>query len=464
MSLADRATRLTSSPTTPSSEQTTDRMNDMLGSLAGTPTPGVLIGGRYRVSGHIGRGSSAEVFAARDEVLNRAVALKVFRFDGRPGEDRRRVAAEVRLLSSFHHPGLVTVYDAGSLDEPTGADTPYLVMELVNGPTLSQQLEPGPLSAADTAQLANEVAAALGYIHGLGVVHRDIKPANIILGAGTSGDQPFAVKLTDFGIALMIDGTRLTIDGFTIGTANYLSPEQALGAEIGPASDIYSLGLVLIQCLTGELAFPGAGVEAAIARLHRQPAVPTRFGSEWASLLESMTEREPEARPTAVDVLQRLPRVIEVPPAHALAWSEEDTSTVAMEALLATPRLQPNSSHPAKPRPPRPGMKAVVAVVSVLLIALVVVGAVVDHGPRSQSPSLGTSLTPSPSSPAQTRAAAASSPSPTVRATPAMSSAPVSPSIPAPAPRPATKASASHQAPPGQAKKAIKKHGPKSKK
>jgi serine/threonine protein kinase len=275
-------------------------------STAGAAPVGLFLGHRYRLSAKIGRGSSADVFGARDEVLGRAVAVKMFRFDTALGEQRGRIDAEMRLLASLHHPGLVAIYDAGVLENGETEGTPYLVMELVNGPSLSERLDSGPLGDADTARLGADLAGSLAHIHAAGIVHRDVKPANILLGAPTAAGTRHAVKLADFGIARMVDTTRLTVDGLTIGTPNYLSPEQAVGGEVGPPTDVYALGLVLIQCLTGSLAYPGVGIEAAVARLHREPEIPQQFGPGWARMLTRMTARDADERPTAAEVAMRL--------------------------------------------------------------------------------------------------------------------------------------------------------------
>jgi hypothetical protein len=134
-------------------------------------------------------------------------------------------------------------------------------------------------------------------------VHRDVKPANVLL-AAESGSV--TAKLTDFGIARILDGTRLTLTGTTVGTANYLSREQASGADVTPASDVYSLGLLLLECLTGEVAFPGHGVAAALARLHRDPTIPGDLDLSWQGLLAAMTARDPATRPSAQTVANRL--------------------------------------------------------------------------------------------------------------------------------------------------------------
>jgi hypothetical protein len=269
---------------------------------------GQLLGGRYRLGEPLGRGGMATVYRARDTLLHRDVAIKVFASVDLPDRDARR-AAEVHLLAGLSHPSLVTVFDAGAGGGPGELADPfaYLVMELVDGQTLRQLLSGGPLSAHETAALGVQLAGALAYIHARGVVHRDVKPANILLSEIAAGRR--LAKLTDFGVARLLNGTRLTTEGSTVGTANYLSPEQATGGELTGASDIYSFGLVLLECRTGEVAYPGHGVEAAVTRLHRQPLIPPALGPEWNDLLARMTARDPAARPGAdqvADALQRL--------------------------------------------------------------------------------------------------------------------------------------------------------------
>ena len=224
--------------------------------------PDVRVGGRYRLEQLVGRGGSAEVWAAEDEALGRRVALKLVTATG--GEDAGRVGDEARLLARLSHPGLVPVYDAGT-DE---AGRPWVVMELVLGETLADAVARGPLSPERTAEVGRVLAEALAHVHGEGLVHRDVKPANVLLG------RDGRVRLTDFGIARLVDAARVTSTGMMVGTASYLAPEQVAGEPVGPPADVYALGLVLLECLTGQREYAGSTVEVALARLQRPPQVP----------------------------------------------------------------------------------------------------------------------------------------------------------------------------------------------
>ncbi|MER2136126.1 MAG: serine/threonine-protein kinase [Arthrobacter sp.] len=269
-----------------------------------------LIAGRYRLIEPIGYGGMATVYRGLDEALGRDIAVKLFRASAVDPDDVGRQETEMRLLASLTHPGLVTLYDAGKDDAgrddgPDGEPRAFLVMELVDGPDLRKRLREKPLPAADVAYVGAELAGALAYIHARGVIHRDVKPANILLPPAVAGTATRA-KLTDFGIARMIDGARYTATGATLGTANYLSPEQASGRSASGASDIYSLGLVVLECLTGRIEFGGSPLEAAVARLSRDPEIPESLGRQWHSLLSAMTSRDPNSRPTAAEVSSAL--------------------------------------------------------------------------------------------------------------------------------------------------------------
>nr|WP_256332681.1 serine/threonine-protein kinase [Cryobacterium psychrotolerans] len=262
---------------------------------------GDVLADRFRVDRLIGNGGMAAVYQATDVILGRTVALKLFRndsLDDSSGAERQ--SGEVALLASLNHFALVTLFDVGTAVIDGSART-FIVMEFIDGPDLRSQIAGGPLSAAEVAEMGADLAEALHYVHSQGIIHRDIKPANVLLAPSSFPGRISHAKLADFGIARLLDEARLTATGTLIGTASYLSPEQALGAAIGPPSDVYSFGLVLLECLTGERAYPGTAIESATARLQRQPEIPATLGRDWVNLLGAMTSREAADRPSASD-------------------------------------------------------------------------------------------------------------------------------------------------------------------
>jgi hypothetical protein len=263
-----------------------------------------LIAGRYRLDGLLGSGSMAEVHQGRDILLHRPVAIKLFRPDVDP-LTQRRFGGEARALAHLSHPGLVSIYDAG-----IDGVQPYLVMELIPGQSLRSRLLTEPLGSAEVIQLGTGLAAAIDHVHRRGIVHRDVKPSNILL--DTEGNP----HVVDFGIALLVGAARLTNAGEIVGTAAYLAPEQVLGTDIAPPADIYALGLVLLECLTGKLTYPGAShVESALARLHRPPDIPSTLPPRLAGLLAAMTDTDPDRRPTAHECQDTL-RLLDSPVAR----------------------------------------------------------------------------------------------------------------------------------------------------
>jgi serine/threonine protein kinase len=263
------------------------------------------VAGRYYLIERIGSGGMGSVYRARDETVQRDVAVKVFRAEASNPEDVARQEREVRMLSSFAHPGIVNLFDAG-LHNFGGEVRRYVVMELVADPTMEARLESGPMPVEEVSAIGAQLAEALAYLHERGVVHRDVKPANILVSDVGSSGYEHTAKLTDFGVAHFMDGSRLTSDGIVIGTASFVSPEQVAGEPISGASDVFSLGLVLLEALTGHREYSGTVLEAAIARLHRSPTIPETLPAEWRTLLAEMTQRDPAGRPTAEDVAHRL--------------------------------------------------------------------------------------------------------------------------------------------------------------
>jgi len=267
-------------------------------------TPGdhpteALLDGRYRLGPRVGLGGTAEVYRAEDLMLGRSVAIKLLLQAERVPSTEVRVRSETAMLASLNHPSLVTLYDA-RLD-PTHQQ--YLAMEYVDGPSLATRLDSGPLTGAEVAMLAVELGDALQVVHDAGIIHRDVKPSNVLLAPPQRRGRPWTAKLTDFGIAFGIDDARLTSPGIVVGTAAYMAPEQVRGAELTPAVDVYSLGLVLLEALTGEPAFPVDGsVQTALRRLSTPPTIPAGIGSGWTELLTRMTRLDPEGRPKADEI------------------------------------------------------------------------------------------------------------------------------------------------------------------
>jgi tRNA A-37 threonylcarbamoyl transferase component Bud32 len=259
----------------------------------------VLLGDRYTLGDLVGRGGMAQVYRAHDRVLDRMVAVKVMRAIVAGEEERARFTDEARMLARLSHPGLVTVLDAASND-----DEPYLVMELVDGPSLAERCRGVAIEPERVAAIGAQIADALGHVHAAGIVHRDLKPGNVLL--GTDG----RALLTDFGLARIISAAmRHTTTGTMVGTPAYLAPEQVRGEELTPAVDVYSLGLVLIEALTGVCPYQGLPVEAALARLTTPPTIPADLPRPWRVLLRAMTALDPSDRPSTTEVAEALRRL-----------------------------------------------------------------------------------------------------------------------------------------------------------
>ncbi|MFI6854154.1 serine/threonine-protein kinase [Streptomyces sp. NPDC050416] len=257
----------------------------------------MLLAGRYRLDVEIGRGGMGEVWRAYDETLARAVAVKLLLPQDTDATAASRFRLEAQTAGRLNHPNVVGVLDFGEYDNRL-----YLVMELVEGDSLARVLSAsGALPAEQVARLAAQAAAGLAAAHQQGIVHRDVKPANLLLDAGGT------LKIGDFGIARFLDdpGAALTATGQIVGTGLYLAPERALGRPAGPASDMYSLGCVLYQLLSGRPPFQA---DTAVALLHQHldnaPVPPRELGvaglpPAFESYLLALLAKQPEDRPTA---------------------------------------------------------------------------------------------------------------------------------------------------------------------
>ncbi len=253
--------------------------------------PGALLG-RYRLESLIATGGMGAVWRARDEGLGREVAVKVLpehllADDGA----RRRFEREARVTAALIHPNVVTIFDVGSADAGTGEELPFLVMELLEGRSLFTWLRDGPVPLGWMVKVATQIASALGAAHERGVIHRDLKPSNVMV---LPGDH---VKVLDFGLARLLRTgdmahTTLTTPGMVLGSCPYMSPEQALGEEIGPASDIFALGAVMYEMLAGRRAFRGGTpvqVLEAVVKGRREPL--DRVAPDLPSALVAIVER-----------------------------------------------------------------------------------------------------------------------------------------------------------------------------
>lgn len=245
----------------------------------------------YDLGGLLGSGGSADVYAARHRVTGDPVAVKHAR---RPGS----LAAEIELLDRVRHPRTATLLDRGTDEDGTA----WYAMTLVPGRPLNRL--GGRLSRAQVVDAVAGIADLLDHLRGLGIAHRDVTPSNILVDphpGGTTADS----WLMDFGIAVpqgLPSGPRT---GMMVGTASYLSPEQVRGRAASPASDVYALGLVLLEALTGRREYGGTAIEAALARLHRPPDV-SALPPDLAALVTETTRQEPGRRPTGAEVAARL--------------------------------------------------------------------------------------------------------------------------------------------------------------
>ncbi len=322
---------------------------------------GEVIGGRYELEELVGSGGMSSVYRAHDRMLERKVALKILH--SRLGEDDEyieRFRREARAVAQLAHPNIVTVIDRGD-DE----GRQFIVFEYIDGRTLKEVVEAGgPLPVDEALRLGAGIASGLAFAHERGIVHRDVKPQNVLL----NGDG--RAKVTDFGIARSLDVERgVTETGTVLGTSNYIAPEQASGQQVDDRSDVYSLGVVLYELLTGEVPFPGESfVAVAMKHIHepppsvleRRPDTPPRL----ARLVDAMLEKDHTLRPSMDEVVAELASIRNDPE------SAGETMVLRRRALPATRRR-------------RNAWPLIVAFLGLLVIAGAVAGVLLNDRARA---------------------------------------------------------------------------------
>ena len=370
------------------------------------------LSGRYETGQRLGSGGMSNVYQATDLILERTVAVKVLA--DHLSDDERFVARfkrEALAVAKLIHPNIVQVYDTG-VDEGRH----YIVMEYVDGRSGAQILQrQGPVEPEIAAEIGIQACAGLDYAHRRGIIHRDVKPGNLMIVGGPVGGGEMTVKLTDFGIARAIEQTRITQVGSVVGTAAYLSPEQVRGDEATPATDVYALGVVLYQFLTGRLPYEGSSLaELAVRQQNEKPLPPSTYNDDvpdtlGAAVLRAL-EGDPNRRYASADELSNGLQMglegadVSLPPEHGTA----STRVLGDEATAATrhlerdtapteyrpapsqtrrpePRVAPAPAPVSPPHPPKPKQRSgfsrfvrfVLALVALVLVAAAVATVVI---------------------------------------------------------------------------------------
>jgi serine/threonine protein kinase len=395
---------------------------------------GRLLGGRYELTGLIATGGMGQVWQGRDKVLARDVAVKVLRseFTGDP-TFLARFRSEAQLAAGLVHPNIATLFDYGEVPaaDPRSEHLAYLVMELVRGESLSTVLHRDRrLSPERTLDVLRQSAAGLAAAHAAGVVHRDVKPGNLLLA------DDGTVKVTDFGVAVTAASQNLTQAGQVIGTASYLSPEQAEGARATPASDVYALGLVGYECLSGYRAFDGENsVQVLMAQIHDVPApLPDDVPAPVRRLVGTAMSKDPAARyrdgaafRDAIDDLRgggrtqpvAAARTAVLPAVTAPLRGDAVDPTVSVRAARGTtPSPTPRTAREPAPQHRRRLLVPLLALLAVVAIVLGAVALTRDPDGTTASaptPTASTTTAPAPSSAAAstTRTTTSAAPSST---------------------------------------------------
>ena len=329
---------------------------------------GTILSGRYRLEARIGAGGMSTVYRALDETLQRQVAIKLMNREVATDSDQlERFRREARAVAQLSHPHIVGVIDAGE-DE----GRPYIVLEYVEGETLKERIRrQGRLPVAEAVAYAIEIARALGAAHARHIVHRDVKPQNVLI------DEEGSAKVTDFGIARTHEEEGLTADGRVLGTTDYVSPEQALGQPVTGQSDLYSLGIVLYEMVTGEVPFRGDN-QVAVAMKHVREQLPdvqrVRPGvsSALAAVIDRATAKRPENRyADDAELIADLEDVLAIEAARAGSATGEVTSVLRTLPSRTQRRVPFRVRH------------RFVAVLLLLLAVVLVVGGVAWLGTRA---------------------------------------------------------------------------------
>ena len=286
---------------------------------------GTVLSGRYRLEAKLGSGGMSTVYLARDETLDRSVAVKVMHREMSEQEDQlQRFRQEARAVAKLTHPNVVSVIDAGE-----DGGHPYIVFEYVKGETLKQRINRvGALDTQEAIAYAIEVARGLSVAHARNMVHRDIKPQNVLI------DEEGRAKLTDFGISRQLEQDGMTATGRVLGTTDYVAPEQAMGKGVDPRSDLYSLGVVLYEMLVGQVPFH-ADSQVGVAMKHVNEELPDvqrrrpEASAAVALVVERSTAKNPAERyQTVAEMIDDLETALEVEAARAGSTTGEATSVL----------------------------------------------------------------------------------------------------------------------------------------